>query len=371
MGGKSFFFAGGGTGGHIYPAVAVAERIAELEPEARIHFFCSRRHIDSRILAQTGLDYTPLPASGFSVDPRRLIGICAALIKSYRLAKGILAAAKNAIIIGVGGFVAAPVCLAGHKLKMPIVLLNVDMVPGRANKVVSRWASRIFVQFEETVPYFAGRQAAVNIVGCPLRAGFAHPEPHKAIERLGLQKNKKTLLITGASSGSENINEAVCLLLGRLGAFAGDWQIIHLAGRANLEKVKSKYAGARVGHKVLDYCDDMANLLSAADLVVGRSGAVSVAEYAAASVPAICMPYPYHRDRHQYLNAGKLVEAGAAVIVDDLPQREETAEWLWEELEQLMKDDSKRRRMASNCKAIATKDAAYKIAEELVKTVAD
>jgi UDP-N-acetylglucosamine--N-acetylmuramyl-(pentapeptide) pyrophosphoryl-undecaprenol N-acetylglucosamine transferase len=105
--------------------------------------------------------------------------------------------------------------------------------------------------------------------------------------------------------------------------------------------------------------------LAAADLLIGRSGAVSVAEYAAAAVPSICMPYPHHKDRQQYLNAGKLVEAGAAIIVDDVPDDEDRSQWLWEELEDLMKDQPKRDKMAAACKTIAHKDAALRIAEKL------
>jgi UDP-N-acetylglucosamine--N-acetylmuramyl-(pentapeptide) pyrophosphoryl-undecaprenol N-acetylglucosamine transferase len=263
--------------------------------------------------------------------------------------------------------VAAPVCLAAHRLQIPAVLLNVDILPGRANKIIARWADEIFVQFEDTAKCFAKSKAAVSVVGCPLRSDFAHPQPEKAIEQLGLDKSKKVLLITGASSGSENINAAVCSLLDKLDAFAGDWQIVHLAGQANIEKVKEKYAGARIGHRVVDYYDDMANLLAAADLVIGRSGAVSVAEYAAAGVASICMPYPYHRDRHQYLNAEKLVGAGAAVVVDDLPDERERAEWLRQELEGLMKDDAKRGEMAENCATVGKRDAAGVIAEKLVR----
>jgi UDP-N-acetylglucosamine--N-acetylmuramyl-(pentapeptide) pyrophosphoryl-undecaprenol N-acetylglucosamine transferase len=116
----------------------------------------------------------------------------------------------------------------------------------------------------------------------------------------------------------------------------------------------------------LGYFDDMANLLAAADLVIGRSGAVSVAEFAASGTPSICMPYPYHKDRHQYLNAGKLVEAGAAVIVDDLPDEKDRSEWLAEELEELMRDEKKRQEMAEACGAVAKPEAALKIAEKLV-----
>jgi len=366
MQGKSLFFAGGGTGGHIYPAVAIAERIIKLQPEAKVHFFCSARSIDSQVLSKTCFGYTALPAKAFCVRPGKLISFCSSFLKSCRIAKEMLAETKNAVVIGIGGFVAAPVCWTAHKLKVPIVLLNVDSVPGRANKIIARWVDEIFVQFEDTRQYFGKRSTKVNVVGCPLRSGFDNPQPDKAMSELGLDKNKKILLITGASSGSANINKAVCSMLDRLGAFADDWQIVHLTGKANLEEVKNKYADAKISHKVLSYCDDMANLLAAADLVIGRSGAVSVAEYAAASVPSICIPYPYHKDRHQYLNAGKLVEAGAAITVDDLPDTKERAQWLWEELEGLMKDDKKREEMRNNCEAIADKGAASKIAERLV-----
>jgi UDP-N-acetylglucosamine--N-acetylmuramyl-(pentapeptide) pyrophosphoryl-undecaprenol N-acetylglucosamine transferase len=367
MNGKSFFFAGGGTGGHIYPAIAIAERIIKLEPQAQVHFFCSTRSIDSQILSKTDFKYTQLPAKGFSVRPNKLIGFCSTFLRSCRIAKERLAESKNAVVIGIGGFVAAPVCFAAHKLKVPIVLLNIDIVPGRANKIIARWAHKVLVQFEDTRQYFVKRQAKVNVVGCPLRSGFDNPQPNKTRSELGLDENKKILLITGASSGSANINEAVCLLLEKLSVFANEWQIVHLAGADNYEEVKQKYAGAKIGHKILRYYDDMANLLSAADLVIGRSGAVSVAEYAAAGVPSICMPYPYHRDRHQYLNAGKLVKAGAAIIVDDLPDAKDRAEWLWEELEELMKDEKKREKMKKNCEAIANKDAALRIAEKLLE----
>jgi len=369
MGGKCFFFAGGGTGGHIYPAIAVAEQIIKLEPTAKIHFFCSTRDIDEQILSKTSFETTTLPAKGFSPWPDKLIGFCTSFVKSYGIAKKAIAESQNVVMIGVGGFVAAPVCFAAHKLKVPIVLLNVDIVPGRANKIIRRWANEIFVQFEDARQYFANTKASVNVVGCPLRNGFDNPEPDKVKSELCLDENKKTLLITGASSGSENINKAVYSLLEMLADFADDWQIVHLTGEANYEKVRQKYSEAEIGHKVLSYFDDMPSLLAAADLVVGRSGAVSVAEYAAASVPSICMPYPYHKDRHQYLNAGKLVEAGAAVIVDDLPDEKERPERLWEKLGELMKDEKKREEMRQACKSIARLDAGLKIAEKLIEIV--
>ncbi len=375
------YFAGGGTGGHIYPALAVAEQIAAIEPTAGIHFFCSSRTIDERVLGPTGFECTVLTAKGLSL--RGLVDFCRSFVASYKTARETMDEGRedeernasrlsslvhrpSSIVVGVGGYVSAPVCLAAQRLKIPIVLINVDIVPGRANRMLARWADEVFLQFEETSDYFARKKVKAAVVGCPLRSGFAKPNPAEAIQQLNLNPNKKILLITGASSGSQSINKTVCSLLNELDAFADDWQIVHLTGRDNQEEVSRKYSDAKIDHKVIGYYDNMPSLLAAADLLIGRSGAVSVAEYAAAAVPSICMPYPHHKDMHQYLNAGKLVEAGAAIVVDDLPDETDRAEWLWEELEELMKDTAKRDEMSEACRNIARPDAASKIAERLL-----
>lgn len=366
MADKCFFFAGGGTGGHIYPAIAVAEQLAKIEPTARIHFFCSDRPIDKYILGQTHFDYRALPAKGLSIRPKGFIEFCKLFRKSYAIAREAIGESWHSVVIGTGGFVSAPVCWAAHKRRVPVALINVDIVPGRANKLLARWADEVFVHFRDTADYFAARAGNVSVVGCPLRSGFASPQPERAIKQLGLDERKKILLITGASSGSQNINSAVCSLLGRLEAFADEWQIVHLAGRNNYDEVDSYYTDVKINHKVMDYFDGMPDLLAAASLVIGRSGAVSVAEYAAAAVPSICIPYPYHKDKHQYLNAGKLVEVGAAVVVDDLPDEQERSEWLWEELQKLMKDEKARQVMAEGCKIAASVHADEKIANALI-----
>ena len=367
MSSATFFFAGGGTGGHLYPAIAVAEKLIKLSPDSKIHFFCSSRDIDKRVLGPAGFEYTQLPAKGFTVNPLKFFEFYKQFLASGRIAREKIKAAQNPVVIGVGGFVAAPVCRAAYKLKVPLKLLNVDIVPGKANRLIANWADEIFVQFDDTIGSFGSNKGKVEVVGCPLREAFSNPQPDKVLEQLGLDKNKKILLITGASSGSANINEAICLLLDKLSAYAADWQIVHLSGRANFEQISKKYEGAGISVKVLDYFDDMAGLLSAAELVIGRSGAVSVAEYASAGAASICMPYPYHKDMHQYLNAGKLVEAGAGIIVDDIADAKERAEWLWEELEDLMKNEQKRRRMKESCASVAKKGAAAAIAERLLK----
>jgi UDP-N-acetylglucosamine--N-acetylmuramyl-(pentapeptide) pyrophosphoryl-undecaprenol N-acetylglucosamine transferase len=364
---KSFFFAGGGTGGHLYPAIAVAEQLSILEPKAKILFFCSSRNIDQFILSQTGFEFSILPAKTFPSRPGQVIDFIKSFRQSYKTVAQEITKSKNSVVIGLGGFASGPACLAAHRKKVPLALFNVDIIPGKANQIIARWASDIFVQFADTSKYFTKTKANINVFGCPLRTSFLNPEPANAIEKVNLDKEKKTLLITGASSGSQSINEAVCLILDKLDQFANDWQIVHLSGRNNLEQVLSLYEKAKISHKVLDYYNQMPDLLAAADLVVGRSGAVSVAEFAVASVPSICIPYPHHKDRQQYLNAGKLVEAGAAVIVEDLPDKKVFAENLWKELEVLMKDSQKRTQIADLCKSVARPNAGIEIAKKLIE----
>jgi UDP-N-acetylglucosamine--N-acetylmuramyl-(pentapeptide) pyrophosphoryl-undecaprenol N-acetylglucosamine transferase len=363
----SFFFAGGGTGGHIYPLLAVAEQIRQRQPQADVHFFHSTRAVDERVFDKTGFGRTPLPATGLYIHPGKVLRFVMTFQQSYRMAMRIIAERSNAVVIGAGGFIAGPVCRAGHKLGVPVAMVNVDIIPGRANRLAGRWADEIFLQFEESQGYFSRSRARAEVVGCPLRGAFAHPDASRAVAELGLDSGKSTLLITGASSGSARINEAICRLLPKLESFADRWQIVHLTGLDNFQTVRDGYSGTRISHKVLDYYDAMADLFAATDLVIGRSGAVSVAEYAVAGVPSICMPYPFHKDRHQYLNAGKLVDAGAAVIVDDVADPEDRVRRLWNELEPLMGDEDRRLRMSEACKQVARPSAAADIASRLLE----
>ena len=362
-----YVFAGGGTGGHIYPALAVAEALERLVPTARVRFFCSDRAIDARILSPTGYEFTPLAVRGLSVRPDHLAGFMVAQWQAYRRARLLLKTARPVVVLGTGGFASAPAVLAGHRLGLPVALVNVDAVVGRANRLLARFADRVFVQFEETTAQFRPA-GSVKVVGCPLRKGFAQPDRSRAITQLGLDPARKTLLITGASSGAASVNRAMEHILPRLAQFASDWQIVHLTGLRDHERCRRAYDAASIAHALVDYYDEMPDLYAAADLLVGRAGAVSVAEYAAAGLPAVCLPYPYHRDRHQLRNAQPLVAAGAAVIVDDRPDDpEQTAEQLHEHLYVLMRDAARRRAMAEAAGKLARPAAAETIARWLVE----
>ncbi|HEV58014.1 MAG TPA: UDP-N-acetylglucosamine--N-acetylmuramyl-(pentapeptide) pyrophosphoryl-undecaprenol N-acetylglucosamine transferase [Phycisphaerales bacterium] len=365
--GPLYIFAGGGTGGHIYPALAVAEALERMTPGARMRFFCSDRAIDSRILSRTSYEFVPLAVRGLSMRPDRLARFAVRQCREYHRVRAMLRSALPVAVLGTGGFASAPVVLAAHRLGLPVGLLNVDAVVGRANRFLARFADCIFVQFKETAVQFRGAVDRMQTVGCPLRAAFNRADPDRAIRRLGLSVSKKTLLITGASSGATSINRAVERILPRLGQFAADWQIVHLTGLVDHERCRRAYENAPLAHVLMDYNDDMPDLYATADLLVGRAGAVSVAEYAAAGVPAICLPYPYHRDQHQRRNAEPLVAAGAAVIVEDRPDNpEQTAEQLYVQLCGLMGDAARREGMAQAARRLVRTDAAEAIARWLV-----
>ena len=364
---RTYIFAGGGTGGHIYPAIAVAQQITQMDPEAKVMFLCSNRPIDASILSTAGYDHISLPAKGLSLRPDRLAGFVVSQVKACRLArKWLEGLAGRGILISVGGFASAPAVWAARRLGMPITMINVDMVPGKANKLLGRLASKIFVQFEDTRRYFKGKEGAVVVAGCPLREAFSRPDRQRAIEQLGLNPAKRTLLVTGASSGSASINQSLAQILPTLDGFAQTWQVVHLTGKANFEQVKAAIPSAKIEYHAVAYYDNMPDLYAAADLLVGRAGAVSIAEYLAAGVPLLCLPYPYHKDRHQYLNAEPLVRKGAGRIIDDRPQDpQRTARDLGEQLGELMADDAKRAAMQAAAKSLGRLDAAAQIASAL------
>jgi UDP-N-acetylglucosamine--N-acetylmuramyl-(pentapeptide) pyrophosphoryl-undecaprenol N-acetylglucosamine transferase len=358
---KYFIFAGGGTGGHIYPAIAVAQQLIEIAPEADIKFFCSNRPVDSQILSKTGFQFTTLDAKSPSPRPVKLLSFLVSLRKCYAISKSNIPA--GSVVIATGGFVSVPVVLAARRLKIPIAIINVDIVPGKANKLLKRFAGNIFLQFEESHRYFGRTKAKMTTTGCPLRKNFLSPDAQNVYDDLGLDINKKTLLVTGASSGAVSINNAVAAILGDLDEFADTWQIVHLTGTANLRAVEDSYVGAKISYHLVDYYDEMQALYAACDLLIGRGGAVSIAEFTQSQRPVICMPYPYHKDNHQAKNAADLCQVGAAVIVEDTPNTpQQTQQALCKTLKELMASKEKLDAMRDAAKQTTPKNAAKTIA---------
>lgn len=317
----TILFAGGGTGGHIYPCVAIWQRLAQSQFKARPHFAVSDRLLDGEILSKLQLSFTPTSArplrllaphswNRFAVGWRQTKAASMHLIEQMRVAA----------VVATGGFVAAPVVAAAAQRAVPIALVNLDAVPGRANRLMARRASQLFTVY----PVTAWPDA--RPIGVPLRESCIGPQDvAEARRELGVDPDRDMLLVTGGSQGAESINRMMIHLLQLTHArqaLAG-WQVLHLAGpgaadTALLDNVKSAYREAAIDARIETFCNRMGLAWRSATLAVARAGAGTVAEVWANAIPTIFMPYPHHHDDHQRKNAEPLADAGAATILQDL-----------------------------------------------------
>ncbi len=316
MSGPVFFFAGGGTGGHLYPGLAVAGEVQRLRPDATIVFACSSRDIDRRILDP--LDYAVVPQPVRPM-PRGLRGWGSFLLawrRSALLAADMVRDLRPQAVLGLGGYAAAPLVRRASAKGIRAGMLNPDAVPGIANRLLARHTDAIFAQFASTADAFPARcRGKVRHTGCPVRRELLGASRDEALKHFDLDGARRTLLVFGASLGAASINMAVAALAGEMERFADSWQVLHVTGQSKIDSVTAP--GARLRVRTVDYCHRMDLAYAAADLALCRSGASTIAELTATGTPAVLMPYPHHRDRQQYLNAQQLVQAGAALVVDD------------------------------------------------------
>ncbi len=320
-------FAGGGTGGHLHPAVAIWEELRRLAEQERTPLdalaLCSRKPLDGRTLTAAGLPHTPLPASAFSLAPRRLARFLAGWGPSVQLARQAIRDARNAgaapVVVAMGGYVAAPAARAARAERAPLAMVNLDAVAGRANRMIARLADLQLIVGEARLPARAG--AAQRRIGPIVRRSVLEPvEPRQARQRLGLLPDVPTLLVTGGSQGASSINRFLeAFAASSEGALLRGWQVLHQAGagpwRSRLEAAYAKAGAQRA--VVVESIDTMGLAWRAASLAVSRAGAGAVAEVWATATPCLFLPYPHHRDQHQAKNAAPLVAAGGAVVAQD------------------------------------------------------
>lgn len=315
MSSRTFLFAGGGTGGHIYPALAIAEQFAGA-PHVQWEVLCSPRPLDAEILQDEAAPFHAIPARPFGLSPKTLLRFVWNWGDSVRAARACVADAKlrgPVHVVAMGGFVAAPVVQAARVERVPITLVNLDAVPGRANRWIASHADKCFTA--ATVSH-SDWTLVPPIVR---RAALAPGSPPFCRRTLGLDPERPTLFVTGASQGARSINELVTSLLGshRDVFVSQGWQAIHQTGKGEAEAVRKAYVEAGVPAIVEPYFKAMGIPWGAADLAISRAGAGSVAEAWANRVPTLFFPYPYHKDQHQRENARPLTDAGAAWLLED------------------------------------------------------
>ncbi|HEX8795337.1 MAG TPA: undecaprenyldiphospho-muramoylpentapeptide beta-N-acetylglucosaminyltransferase [Polyangiaceae bacterium] len=347
-------FAGGGTGGHVFPAVAVAEALEGLA-DVDVVFCGTARGVEARVVPARGwrlelLDVVPITGGG----PVRAIR--GALVAARATASALLLVRRlrPAVVLSVGGYASGPVALAAALLGIPVAVLEPNRVVGLANRLLAPFARRAYVAWEEAgSPFRAGARRAH---GVPLRTGFA-PKPYVA--RAGVAR----VLVVGGSQGAAALNERVPAAMSRLSNISG-LEIVHQAGRDRDADVRAAYAKQGVTRAtVTPFLDDVARALTEADVVIARAGASTLGELTAVGRAAILVPYPHAAADHQGQNAEALARTGGAVCIR---QDDATPERLAREIETLLRDDAARTRMADASRARGRPGAATDVASDLL-----
>lgn len=359
-------FAGGGTGGHISPGLAVAEALRELRPDVGRLFVCSNREIDRTMLAEAGEPFIPLGAMPFGRRPAQLLRFIRGWQSAVKQACGIIRSRQVGVVIALGGFVAAPAVAAARRCGVPTILLNLDAVPGKANRYIARRGAEVLTACDLASEV---RGFDASPIGMPLRRSTlasTFGDVHQCRRTLGLDPVKPTLLITGASQGSQSINDLIRGIVEHHASWLTGWQVHHLAGHGREGLLADQFVAAGIPALVEPFRAHMGLAWGAADLVISRAGANSVAEIAANAVPSILLPYPHHRDSHQFHNAMPLVEAGGAVVCEDFVDPVRNLREHGEVIARLIRDASARQTMRSALEARRPRNGAEAVAARLV-----
>jgi UDP-N-acetylglucosamine--N-acetylmuramyl-(pentapeptide) pyrophosphoryl-undecaprenol N-acetylglucosamine transferase len=343
--------AGGGTGGHLFPGVALAEELREREPTAEIRFVGTRRGLEARVLPQLGWDLELIEVSGL-----KTVGALGALRGLMRLPRALWQARRVVrrfapdAVIGVGGYASGPVVLMARLRGVPTAICEQNSIPGLTNKILGRVARAVFVSFEGTRRFFKPHKTVVS--GNPVRRELVR----KLLDAPALpaDRDRVHVLVCGGSLGAVAVNDLAAQALIELTRSA-PLAIVHQTGDKGLDATARRYAHAGVAAACHAFITDMASAYQRADIVIGRAGATTVAELAITGKPAVLIPYPFAADNHQEVNAREMASAGAALVYK---QSELTAEKLAEALRPLVTDDARRADMGARMKALGRPRAA-------------
>lgn len=359
----TILFVGGGSGGHIYPNVAVHERLAELGIKLDGRYIVSERAIDDSILKKLGLRGHAISAKPLSLKPSGFIRF----YKSFKRAEAetleLIRTTNAKAMLATGGFVSGPTLKAASRAGIPCAMVNLDAVPGKSNRFTARYASDLFSTYETAQLQHA------QLIGVPLRPSIInHVSVEQARLSLGLDPDLKTLLMFGGSQGGGTVNQAMAELVSRSTArdlFNG-WQVFHLTGEADLEMVRRSYEQHGIAGRVDSFCTEMGRAWGAATLGVCRAGAGTVAESWANAVPCLYMPYPFHKDEHQRLNAAPIVSRGGGMLLKDRIEKHDNVAELMGPLRDLMTNHLRREQMRKALEESRPADGATSLAQWLI-----
>jgi UDP-N-acetylglucosamine--N-acetylmuramyl-(pentapeptide) pyrophosphoryl-undecaprenol N-acetylglucosamine transferase len=354
--------ASGGTGGHLFPAVALAQELARRSASTRLVFVGSGRTTARQAALDEGFEWHSVPGRGL---PRR--GVLGLVPFAWDLLRGVLASRRlvrrlrPAVAVGFGNYGSVAPLYAAHRRHVPIVIHEANALPGKANRLLARTASAVAVQFDEAGRALAGvTRSRVETVGMPVRDALLHlPDAGEARRAYGLDEHAFTLLAMGGSQGARALNEAVCAALPALEQLEPRVQIVHLCGRLDEDTVRAAYEGRSIRSAVRAFETDMARAYAAADCALCRAGAATTAELAVTRTPSLLVPYPHATEDHQARNARVLEQHRAARVVRQEDLRPETVVGFVKD----MQDEAHRAEMAQRAGELARPDAAARLAD--------
>src|SRR6266849_768671 len=341
----------GGTGGHLFPGIAVAEVLRDRGHEVML--LISEKDIDALALSgRTSFQVEKLPSIGLpSAFSPAFFGFIRRFYESLSLCRSLYGKFKPQVVLGMGGFTSTAPVLAGRMRGVSTFIHESNAVPGKANRLTARMVRAVLLGFKECAPFFP--KARTEVTGTPIRTELKRLDRHVARQKLGLRDDLTTLLVMGGSQGASGINQAIIKSLPFLQGVP--LQVIHLSGARDERLVADNYRRESVPASVAPFHHRMEEVYSAADLLVARAGAASLAEFAAFSLPGILIPFPYAADDHQTRNADIYARAEAAIL---LKESEISGELLARKIRELIENPERIREMSANCLPLAPKNAA-------------
>ena len=355
---ETYLIAGGGTGGHLYPGIAIAEELKRRRPGARIVFAGRGLPLERSIVERHGYALVGIRSGG--VVGRSLAGRLSGManaVRGFFEAGKVIDILKPRAVVGVGGYASFPMVLAAQARRVPTVVQDQNAVPGLSNRLLGRSARAIALTYEETKRFFGGRG---TVTGNPIRAEFHEADRDRALRRRASGDPRLHLFIVGGSQGSRALNDAVLAALPHLADRRDRLRIVHGTGPADADRVQVAYAAAKFDATVLPYIEEIRAVYEDADLVVCRSGASTVSELQACGKAAILVPLPTSAHDHQKKNAEAAARAGAAVLLE---QKELTGATLATEIDRLLDDPKRLEAMERAAAALARPDAAARIVD--------
>jgi len=352
-------FAGGKTGGHIFPAIAMATEFKRRFPQSQLVFVGTKEGMEKRIVPQYGFKLLFIQTRGLS--RRSYLSnflLVFYLLKGFYQALKILNRERPNLVVGTGGYVSFPVVMLASLKSIPTMIQEQNSYPGISTRFLAHFVDRVCLSYAESVKYFSSEKK-LEVIGNPVREDLIHRERSQALKKFGLREGKKTIFVFGGSQGAHTINH---IFLQCLDLLKPEWQVLWQTGEADFSEISQKVKGEAIACAVYPFIEDMGSAYAASDLVISRAGALTLAEITACGKPSVLIPFPFATADHQRHNAEALQKKGAATVI---LQKDLTAQVLAEKICSLLSDETELKQMVEKSKSMGKPKATFLLVDEM------